>query len=505
MSQGNEQHPQARPHPGIPGPAPVPPVPASNTPSDAAAYLAAFHISSFPLGISTLAEGRWVDMNQAMLDLFGYTREQVIGNTSADLGHWVELDVRDEVGEVLRRGEAMLNLIGKFRHASGRQIVLRGSFSPITVDGEPCVLSVCDDVTEAENAFQALSESERRSLEIIESISDGFYTLDKDWRFTYINAQAEQLWNRTRSQLLGRVLWEEFPPERAPIAFDRMNHAHQDREPVQFEQYSEWVRGWVEINVYPAADGGLTCYFRNVTDRKLREQALLEANTMKDEILGLVSHELRTPLTVIFGNSEILARRGETLDANTRKEIADEIERESSRLQQMIENLLILARPEPGLNIALEPVLLQHIVARVIQRHARRFPARGIESHLAPALPPIVGNPIQVEQVLENLLSNAEKYSPANKPIAVTLVRKGQSIHLTVIDQGPGFTPEEADHLFEPFFRTTTAMDRATGAGLGLAVCRRLVEHLGGTITVTSSPGAGTTATVILPIPDLEE
>ncbi|HZP57271.1 MAG TPA: PAS domain-containing protein [Dehalococcoidia bacterium] len=234
-----------------------------------------------------------------------------------------------------------------------------------------------------------------------------------------------------------------------------------------------------------------------VDNARLYEEAqaiadeLRRANKVKDEFLGLVSHELRTPITTIFGNAQVLRSRGERLDAAVRQQALRDIEQEAERLHRIIDNMLVLARIESGRPLETEPLLLHRLIAHVASRHRERHPGRTVRLDVPAVLPPVIGEPTYFEQVLGNLLNNAEKYSPAEQPIDVQARHEGDQVFVAVRDRGSGIAPEDAEQIFETFYRARSTAGKVSGAGIGLAVCKRLVEAQGGTISARPRDGGG--------------
>ncbi|MEX0751269.1 MAG: ATP-binding protein [Dehalococcoidia bacterium] len=209
---------------------------------------------------------------------------------------------------------------------------------------------------------------------------------------------------------------------------------------------------------------------------------LRDANAAKDEFLGLVSHELKTPITTILGNAEVLDRRFDAIADADRIEALADIRAEAERLHRIIDNLLVLARLEQGSSIEREPMLVRRIVQQIVTSHGRSFPGRVIDVRwdLDPA--PVLGSPPYLEQTLRNLISNAEKYSPQDRQIRIEASRADNELIVRVLDEGPGVREDELDVIFTPFYRSSTTASLAQGVGIGLAVCRRLIEAQGGRI-----------------------
>jgi two-component system sensor histidine kinase KdpD len=199
---------------------------------------------------------------------------------------------------------------------------------------------------------------------------------------------------------------------------------------------------------------------------------------------------LRTPLTTIIGLARILARRPEDLDESELREANRQLLADAERLRDLIENMLALARLDRTA-VELEPVLLQRVVRRAIDMGATRFPARAIVLDIDEHLPPVLGIETWVEQIVQNLIANAEKYSPADSTIDVIAAAEGGSAVVRVFDRGQGIDPAETEDLFQPFYRSNRNRRNIVGAGLGLAVCRRLLSRMDGRIWARQREGGG--------------
>jgi signal transduction histidine kinase len=226
-----------------------------------------------------------------------------------------------------------------------------------------------------------------------------------------------------------------------------------------------------------------------------RNVELTRANAAKDEFLGLVSHELKTPVTTILAGSALLAHGAGAYA----EEIASDIEDEAQRLAAIIDNLLALARVESAGASIVEPILLRHLVTAVADHYVRREPGRVFEIEGRRDVI-VEGAPEQIAMIVDNFLSNAVKYSPPLSPITVRVAAAGSFGSVTVHDVGDSLTPEEAARVFDVFYRTPVAEKMASGVGIGLAVCTRIARSLGGDVSVTLTPGAGTEFVLRLPL-----
>ena len=227
---------------------------------------------------------------------------------------------------------------------------------------------------------------------------------------------------------------------------------------------------------------------------------LIRANEAKDEFLGMVSHELRTPITTIFGGARLLRSRGDSLDVDSRASVLADIEQESDRLHRIVEDLLVLARVELGQEVITEPILVHRIAEKCISGFTKRRSGRAIELQVCDDTPPARASAVYVEQVIRNLVNNADKYSPPDRPIDVEVSLDSGEIVTTVRDRGPGIAAEELDRIFERFYRSAGTAREAGGAGIGLTVCKRLVEAQSGRIWAERRDGGGLCVSFSLPL-----
>ncbi len=224
------------------------------------------------------------------------------------------------------------------------------------------------------------------------------------------------------------------------------------------------------------------------------------ANQLRDAFIGVISHELRTPITTIYGLSKMLRQRGADLDPDVMVSTIEDVEAEADRLQRLVEDLLVLSRAERGaMDIEGEPLGMARILRRVVEAERARLPGRVIELQAAEGLPLVIGEETYVEQVVRNLLTNAAKYAHPAAPILVVVEAVDDDVVMRVLDEGIGIADGDTERVFELFYRSTSATRMAGGAGIGLFVCRQLVEAMGGRIWAAPRSPAGTEVGFALP------
>jgi two-component system sensor histidine kinase KdpD len=232
------------------------------------------------------------------------------------------------------------------------------------------------------------------------------------------------------------------------------------------------------------------------------EAARLEVETerLRSSLLSSVSHDLRTPLAVITGAATTLLSASEAVDPPAQRDLLSAIYDESVRLTRLVVNLLDMTRLSAGaLKVNKEWQSIEAVVGAAIGRVEDRLGGRPLEVHVPASLPLVPFDAVLIEQVLINLLENAAKYSPAAAPIKVSAATaRSREIVIDVADRGPGVPEAARPRIFEKFYRLPGAP--AGGAGLGLAICRGIVEAHGGRIGVVDREGGGSRFRFTLPI-----
>ncbi len=229
------------------------------------------------------------------------------------------------------------------------------------------------------------------------------------------------------------------------------------------------------------------------------------ATALREAFIGVISHELRTPITTIYGLTKMLRQRINQLDPEVRDQAIGDVEAEADRLYRLVEDLLVLSRAERGrVEIADEPLLIDKVLRHAVAAEAARWPTRRFELDADAGLPLVLGEATYLEQVTRNLLANAAKYSPSGSTIRVTLRREEREVVARVLDEGMGIGSGDEERLFELFYRSANASRQAAGAGIGLFVCRQLVEAMGGRIWALGRPEGGAEFAFALPVHDEE-
>jgi signal transduction histidine kinase len=320
-------------------------------------------------------------------------------------------------------------------------------------------------------AFEQIRHEKERGSAILNGMTDAVVGVDNDLNAVFLNPRARELLESSDldfqirlQEVLAKTRYSGPTTEPEAMAGDRI----------------------IEIRAAPLEDGALAI-LRDVTEERRVQRA-------KAEFIANASHELKTPLTALSGYLEMLE---DEEDERVRSEFLKDMRSQTDRLQSLARTLLDLSRLDANATtFRTEEVDLEDILHEL----RRDFGYTGRPMSIqADDVPPVVTDPTQLHRMLAILLDNALKYSSEDTPIDLNLSRDDGHAVISVTDRGCGIPESEIPHIFDRFYRAQGS-SRADGTGLGLALAREIMDHLGGNIQVQSHPGAGSTFSVALPL-----
>lgn len=353
---------------------------------------------------------------------------------------------------------------------------------------------------EANDRAEQKATVERAAL--LESITDAFYALDRQWRFTYVNQRALDYYGKSREELIGEVIWDVFPMVTGTVFQLEFERAMREQCSVAFELLSPLSQRWVDVHAYPTAQG-LAINFRDITDRKEAEEALRDSERRKDEFLATLAHELRNPLAPIRNGLQILRLRASS-DPTIQRTV-NIMDRQMTHLVRLVDDLLDVSRISRGkLELKRQKVVLTDVLASAVEASSTFIETHGHELILDIKTEGLLvdGDANRLAQVFSNLLSNSAKYTDRGGQITLTLDRDGNEAVIRVADNGIGIPAPALENVFEMFSQVQAHQSRSDGGlGIGLALVRNLVAMHSGTVSASSEgPGKGSTFTVRLPV-----
>ena len=358
------------------------------------------------------------------------------------------------------------------------------------------------ELAERNHARTALQESARTLTNILENTTDGFFAVDPEWKFTYLNSEAEKLLERQRDDLLGKELWEEFP-ELKNSPFERnYRRVMTERVPVEFEASDRGGKIWFEVHAYPGGSG-VSVFFRDTTERKRNEEERLTTSKLESlgTLAGGISHDLNNILTVISGNIG-LAQVEAPPDAGSLLSFLSKAGQAAQHAAHLSSQLLTFSKGGAPLKrvVSISGVL----------GHAAEFSLYGSNLRADIDIPVDLWksevDPGQIEQVVNALLLNAREAMPDGGTVRIsahnvvleekagTPLPAGRYIKVMIADRGEGIPEELATKIFDPYFT-----NKPTGSGLGLSISYSIVKKHGGILHLENSSREGSTFTFYLP------
>ena len=351
-------------------------------------------------------------------------------------------------------------------------------------------------------ARAALQESARRMTDILEKTSDGFFAVDTDWNFTYLNAEAEMMLEANRASLLGENLWKKFPELAGTIFEDNYRAVMNNQSAIEFEALDPQGRRWCEYHSYPSG-GGISVFFRDITERKRMEDERLTTSKLESlgTLAGGIAHDLNNILTVISGNIGLAQLEAPNQNGNLLSFLAraGQAAQHAARLSSQ---LLTFSKGGAPLKKVASVGDLLHQAAEFSLHGSNLRSTIEIEDHLG-KVEIDVG---QVEQVLNALIINAREAMPNGGSVQLTAeniqvneksgvpLESGRYIKIAIADHGPGVPPDLSANIFDPYFTT-----KPSSSGLGLAISYSIIRKHGGFLHLERTSPAGATFAFYLP------
>ncbi len=466
-------------------------------------FFKAFNANPDMAIISNLKDGTYVEVNDSFVNATGYRREELIGHTIDEFSLWVDPEDAARMNRLIDSQGNVRNEEFIFRMKSGEMRTWLCSVEKITIGADTCMIAVSTDITER-----------KQSEELIRTISHssplGIFIVQDD-KFVYTNPQLQKLTGYSEVELTNKELLDIVAIEDSDVVKSSTLYTLQEDSPYPCEYrilnrngQIKWVLQTVSTFHFQGREAILG-NLMDITERKYLERKVIEyeeLNKMKTDLLATVSHELRTPLATIKGYSTMMLDYFSRLNPTEKRDYLKSIDHSTDRLAILVDNLLDTSRMEAGLlKLEKHPASVLKLVKAVTAEARVRTTRHEILTRISKDIPNVNIDTKRIRQVLDNLINNAVKYSPPDTRITIAAKKTGNDILLSVTDRGAGIPPEELTNVFDRMYRIEQRLySGVDGLGLGLYICRRLVEAHGGSIWVESTLGEGSTVFLTLPL-----
>ncbi|MDP2365717.1 MAG: PAS domain S-box protein, partial [Ignavibacteria bacterium] len=476
-------------------------------------FFKAFQASPDSLTLTELDTGKLLEANDGFERVFGYSKEEVIGTSTLNMGVWVNPEDRIAVVSKLKDEGSVKDYEAIGRKKNGESLVGLISAEIIRVAGQSLLLIMVRDITESKKAEEILIKNEEKYRMLLELASDAFFQGDTKGNLITINDKAIELTGYSKNELLKMNIKELFVDEslnKNPLRYNLL----QAGETIKSERSllrKDGISLIIEMNSRQMPDGTYQSFFRDITERKKLINDLISAkekaeemNRVKTYFFANMSHELRTPFVGIQGYSELLS---ESLKNPEEKEMAEQILNSSKRLTDTLNKILNVTRLEfDKLDLKLVDVDVVELIERLSTLYSKSAAINKtqIKTHILTKPVRIKTDAKLLEETVTNLLNNAVKYT-ANGIIEITchlqLRNKKNYLKIVIADSGVGIPKDKQEIIWQEFRQASEGLNRSfEGTGLGLTIIKKYITALDGTINLKSEVGEGTIFTIELPV-----
>jgi signal transduction histidine kinase len=341
---------------------------------------------------------------------------------------------------------------------------------------------------------EAVAAEREQAASVLEAVGEGIFLVDGEGTVRVWNRVAVLVTGLAVEEVVGRPIADVIPGWSGITGQIQVAEGGAAPAPVTVPVELGPRELWLSFVAVRSVDG-IVYAFRDLTSERGLEEA-------KSDFIATVSHELRTPMAGIYGAAQTLLRDDVEFTAEDRRTLLGIIATQAVRLSQITEEVLLASRIDTDqLPVGIELVDAGAVTAQAVDTLRSHLPPEiTVDLSVAPTVEPAFADRNRLQQVLVNLLDNAVKYSPEGGLVSAKVENTPDAVRISVADQGLGIPASEQQRVFEKFYRLDTELSRAGGGtGLGLYITRELVRRMGGTVSVESEPGVGSTFTVELP------
>ena len=464
--------------------------------------------SSYDAIVGREIDGKIISWNPAAERIFGYLAQEVIGQTVSPIvaPEFIHEDIENQ--RKIRDGIRIEPYETVRTRKDGSTVSISLTISPIYNEIGAIIGSsgiACDITLE-----KLAAQNARNLASIVESSNDAITSRLLDGTYTSWNAAAERMFGFSAKEILGQPFSPLIPSEKT---FETAENLSKIRNGIEIDPY-ETVRIRKDgrhipilLTISPIFDGnnvviGSSASVRDITEQKEQMRQLVTATEQRNEFVAMVAHDIRSPATSISGFSHLLIDRWGSINDLKKLDHLKVIARKAEQLANFVEDVLHVSRIEAGeFNLELGEFDICELVQEALLEIAGPDAGQRFHFIAAQEIPLVFGDKERQLEVLMNLLTNAAKFSPETEQITIKLASKKDWLEVSVIDHGIGVLKADQHKLFQKFARLhQPGLQKVPGTGLGLFICKNLVEAQGGRIWYENVPNQGSTFTYTIPI-----
>ena len=473
-----------------------------------------FHLNPSACGLSDLTNHKYIEVNEAFYNLFGFEKSEVIGATATELG----IITRESINTILSKSDTNGNVTNektelKAKNGEIKHILL--SSENIYVQDKKYRFAVCHDITDITIAEAKLQEKEERFRLLFEKSGEGILLTGPDGKIISANPEACKIFGRSEVEIClagrdglintdgSRLLMETEDQNKSGTVKGEASGIRKDGTVFPCEITSTSFLDSSGQKRISAIIRDISLRKRSEEEIKLKSEELLKSNAEKDKFFSIIAHDLRSPFNLFFGYTQILIEELPKLTLEELQKIAVNLNKSALNLFRLLENLLEWSRIQRGL-ITFNPTAIQLIprLEECLKTVHDTCKKKEIEIiyNVPENLVVIADNNI-LQTVIRNLVSNAVKFTPKGGKISLSAIQKSdKSVEVSISDSGIGMSHSMVENLFRLDVQTNRkGTDGEPSTGLGLIICKDLVEKHGGKLSVASEQGIGSTFRFTIP------
>ncbi|SLM31503.1 putative Histidine kinase [Desulfamplus magnetovallimortis] len=482
-------------------------------------YAAFFHTNPAGLAITSLKDGRVIEVNESMAGFCGYTCSECIGKTSLELGFWAEPVERENFVAALSKGVPLRNRHMTYLNRAGERRESILSAEVLTLDGEQCIMTAMFDITEFEKSSQALKSIKSRNEAMISVMPDLLFMISRDYRFVECHASDPADFILPREKLVGRTLRQRLPLDLAILNEQYVDRTLEMRKRHQYQLNLD-VEGTLrtfEARMVPCDEEHVVAILKDISSDVKMEERLNQAQKMEaiGTLAGGIAHDFNNILSPMLGYAELIEMvpNDQTIIQNGIKEIS----KAGIRAKELINQILSFSRTRQQ---PVAPIYLHTIIKECLKLLRSSIPTTiDIRKNIDEKCGAVMADPTRVHQIIMNLATNAFHAMEDNGGVLEIIYKcvdvktenrhlpemlPGRYVTIVVRDTGTGIEKGLQQKIFEPYFTTKT---QEKGTGLGLSMVNSIVKSMSGYITVESDIGKGASFYIYFPVaekPQLE-